>query len=269
MTELAAEKGTGPWGRRWRDLVEARESQLPLRHGANYWDRRARGFAMSVSGQPDPLLEILQPWLQPRRTLIDVGAGTGRHAGPLSEVLDWVTAVEPSVGMRELIPRRDNLTVVGSSWMEAEVAPADLVISSHVLYGVTDPEAFLAKLEAAATERVFVYLRDGQLRQVAEFLFEELTGEARRPMPEFADLWNLLREMGIHADVVFTRYPSGERFENLEHAVEEARLRLGDAWDEDRGRRWLEADLRPEPDGTLYHDAGEMVSGVAHWKPRT
>ena len=45
------------------------------------------------------------------------------------------------------------------------MAPADLVICCHVLYGVSDAPSFIAKLETAATERVFVQLERAKVEQ--------------------------------------------------------------------------------------------------------
>ena len=101
---------------------------------------------------------------------------------------------------------------------------------------------------------------------------EEMAGELGFPrtrMPEFRDLWLVLRQVGIDPDVVMLRYPSRPVYDSLEAAVEEARSALGERWDEGRGRSYLEARLVPEEDGRLAWDAGEMVSGVAHWRPRT
>src|SRR6266700_4987344 len=148
------------WVAHWRALVEAREAQIGRSDEGDWWGRRARRFAFSMRGQPDWFLGFLEPWLRPDRTVIDVGAGTGRHAGPLAERVDWVTAVEPSQAMREHLPTPDNMTVIASEWQDAETAAADLVICVHVLYPVPDVVPFLEKLERSARERVFVVLRD-------------------------------------------------------------------------------------------------------------
>ena len=252
------------WAQHWRALVEAREALGGERHGEEFWNRRARRFALSMRGQQDPLLDFLEPWLSPSRTLIDVGAGIGRHASVLAQRLDWVTAVEPSQAMRDQIPRADNMTVIGSTWQDADPAPADLVICVNVLYPMADVVPFVEKLARHARERVFIVLRDGPHPHPAE----HVPGPTRKRGPILRDCFLLLRQLGILPDVTLFTYPVFFRFESLEAAVEDCRLRLGSGWDEERGRAWLEARLRPEAAGTLVYEGGDVTSGVLHWKPQ-
>jgi hypothetical protein len=169
--------------------------------------------------------------------------------------------------MRELLEPAPNLTVIASGWEDAAAAPADLVICCHVLYGVAEVVPFIEKLEASARERVFVYMRDQPPPLPAEELVAEL-GFARTRMPEFRDLYLVLRQLGVEPDVVMLRYPSRPVYASLEAAVEEARAALGERWDERRGRAFLDSRLVPDGQGRLAWDAGEMVAGVAHWTPR-
>ena len=253
------------WAAHWRRLVEAHEAEGDGGHSEDFWDRRARRFSLSIRGQEDPFAAFLQPWLSPRRTLLDVGAGVGRHTGPLAARLDWVTAVEPSQRMREQIPRADNVTVIGSSWEDAEPAPADLVICVHVLYPIADPVPFIEKLERHARERVFVVLRDSSHPHPAE----QVPGPARAREPRLRDCFLLLRQLGVAPDLAMFTYPVFFRFDSVQEAVEDCRHRLGASWDEPAGRRWLQSRLRPEADGTVVYEGGEVTSGVLHWKPRT
>src|SRR6266571_2261013 len=147
------------WAERWKRIAEDRETHASGHADTGYWDRRSSSYARSTQSRVDDFLKVLEPYLSPRKTLIDVGAGAGRHAIPLAERLEWVTAVEPSEGMRAHMPAIPNLTVVASAWEDAEVAPADLVICCHVLYGVADVVPFIEKLERSARERVFIMLR--------------------------------------------------------------------------------------------------------------
>jgi len=251
------------WAAHWRRLVEARAAP---QDGA-FWDRRAASFAFSMEKQENPLVELLAPFLEPHKTLIDVGAGTGRQAVAMADRLDWVTAVEPSEGMRGQIPSRSNLTVVASTWEEADVAPADFVLMSHVLYFVADIVPFLDKGEAHARERVFVFMRDAPHVLASSRLREELSGEPRPREPWVYDLVSLLRWRGRHPDVVMTRYPVVFRWRDFETAVADVHDQLGEVWQEAAGRAWLEGHLQREPDGTCLYDGGAVTSGVVHWQP--
>src|SRR5215510_2768495 len=68
--------------------------------------------------------------------------------------------VEPSPHMRASLQQIaaeagiDNITVVAKRWDDAEVPPADVVISAHVIYMVEDIQAFVVKLVAHARKQV-------------------------------------------------------------------------------------------------------------------
>ena len=256
------------WAAHWKQLVTARHGQAWQFHDPAFWDKRARGFAAATSGRQDGFLEMLEPWLRPHRTLTDVGAGAGRYAAPLADRLDWVTAVEPSQGMRDLIPEKDNMTVIATDWEHAEPAPADLVICCHVLYGVADAPAFIAKLEAAATERVFIQLRFGQLQTAVDPIWELMTGIRRARQPVFADLWNLLLQLGIEADVTALEYEGHESWQDVAAFEAEYRPALVDLWEEAKAEAWLAENVSREADGKLVYGRGRRSAGVAHWRPR-
>ena len=234
---------------------------------SHYWDRRARSFARSTHTRADEFLEVLKPYLGPRKTLIDVGAGTGRHTSPLAEKLEWVTAVEPSEGMRSHIPPRDNITIVASTWEDAEVATADLVICSHVIYGVAEPVPFLEKMERSARERVFVMMRETDLPHPAAELRRRLVGEAGPRLPRFSELFMLLVQMKVAPDVTYLRYPIVTRYKDMEEALTDCRALFGDGWNEDAARTELERLLGREGEELVY-DGGVALSGVAHWQPQ-
>jgi SAM-dependent methyltransferase len=256
------------WVARWQQIVADRATLASGHADSGYWDRRARSYARSTHARSDEFLQVLEPYLSPQKTLIDVGAGTGRHATPLAERLEWVTAVEPSDGMRSHIPPRDNMTVIASTWEDAEVAPADLVICSHVLYGVADPVAFIDKLQRSARERVFVMMRETELPHPAAVLRKTLAGHAGPRLPRFSELFMLLLQMGIAADVKFIRYPIVTRYSSMDEAMTDSRALFGEGWEEERARAILDEILKKE-DGELVFEGGVALSGVAHWQPQT
>lgn len=254
------------WEARWKEVVENRATLAAGHADPGYWDRRAASFARSTHARADEFLRVLEPYLGPRKTLIDVGAGTGRHATRLADRLEWVTAVEPSEGMRSHIALRDNMTVIASSWEEAEVAPADLVICSHVLYGVADVVPFIAKLNSSARERVFVTMRETDLPHPGAELRKRLIGHAGPRLPRFSELFMLLLQMGIAPDVCYLRYEIATRYSGMEEALADCRALFGEGWDETAARTLLVQILRREGDELIF-DGGVALSGVAHWRP--
>jgi len=253
------------WTAHWRDLVESRVAAIGRSREPDWWARRADSYARGTRAPRDWFLQFLEPWLRPAATLIDVGAGAGRYAGPLAARLDWVTAVEPSQAMRAHIPPAGNVTVIGSTWQDADPAPADLVICVHVLYPIAEAGPFIEKLERAARERVFIVLRDSPHTHPAAVLGR--TAVPREPW--LRDCLLLLRQLGVAPELAMSSYPSTYRFDDLETAVDLCRHQLGEAWDQARGRAWLEANLRPDEDGSMVYDGDPVTAGVLHWTPRT
>jgi SAM-dependent methyltransferase len=262
---ITRESGGIDWAERWLAIVRQRTGST--QPDPTYWDRRAPSYARITRDRKDDFLRVVEPYLSPRKTLIDAGAGAGRHAVALAERLEWVTAVEPSEGMRAQIPPRDNMTVIASTWQDAEVAKADLVICCHVLYGIEEPVPFLAKLQASARDRVFVMLREGPIPHPATRLRERLTGGPGRPVPQFSDLFMLLMQMDIAPDVTFVRYPVVNRYTDMDEALTDCRMLVGSDWDEARARTLLEEMLTKDGDELVF-DSGVALSGIAHWQPR-
>jgi SAM-dependent methyltransferase len=256
------------WVEHWKRVVEDRAGASGSHANIGYWDRRAPTFARSTRSRVDEFLDVVARYASPRKTLIDVGAGAGRHAVPLAEQLEWVTAVEPSEGMRAHIPPRDNMTVIASTWEDAEVASADLVICCHVLYGVGEPVPFITKLDRAARERVFVMMREGPMPHPAATIRARMLGGEGPGVPQFSDLFMLLMQMGIAPDVTFIRYPVFNRYSDIDEALADSRALVGEGWDEACGRAMLE-EMLVRDGGELVFDSGVALSGVAHWRPQS
>jgi SAM-dependent methyltransferase len=268
MRDIKSLRGEVNWVEHWRELVAERTAAEGAHGDTSYWDRRAPTFARSTRDRVDEFLKVVEPYLSPDKTLIDVGAGAGRHALPLAERLEWVTAVEPSEGMRAQIPARDNMTVVASTWEDAAVARADLVICCHVMYGVGEPVSFIAKMDRSARERVFIMLRESPLSHPAAIIRKQMPGEEKRGLPRFSDLFMLLVQMGIAPDVTFLRYPVVQRYADFDEALADSRAFIGQEWDEPAARKILEEILVPDGDDLVF-DGGVTLVGIAHWRPQT
>ena len=147
-------------------MVRVEHEQSDRMRGArptDHWTQYARQFKADPRRTGDVLVERLRSYLRAEDSLLDVGAGGGRLALPLALSCRSVTAVEPSPSMCAVLRETAGesgiaVHVVESEWLDAEVAPADVVLCSHVLYVIQNIQAFVRKLEAQARRQVLVVM---------------------------------------------------------------------------------------------------------------
>ena len=269
---------------RWQQIIERRRTQMDSAYAragivhADYWGRRAKSYraATHAATADDPLIDRVLRVAGAGSSVLDVGAGTGRHTLALAPRVGQATAVEPSDAMLGLL-REDvatqnlhNVQTVQAEWMDADVAPADVVICSHVLYPIGDVVPFIEKLQASAKQRVFVYLRADPVPTDFGY-WKDFHGEPLQDQPTHRDLFNLLVQLGIMADVEIVPTAFHWSFESLEDAANQlagalclrdddqpsrARLRelIRERWDDANGR------VVPPPRPTR--------SAIFSWAPR-
>jgi hypothetical protein len=154
--------------------------------------------------------------------------------------------------------------------MKADVEPADVVISSHVVYPIADVAAFVQRLDAHARQRVFVYLRVDPLATDIG-LWTEFYGVPLQGQPVFADLYPLLMQIGIMADVEIVEHRFTWTFESLDEAVAQVRnalcLREDNAAANDKLRGLLEERLVAWPEGRLGPRIESARSAILSWAP--
>jgi SAM-dependent methyltransferase len=232
---------SGPAATRWQKMVQARLREMErLQPGrgalnAGFWDTRATRFARRMpvsSATGDPLFRRLRQATGRRSTVIDVGAGAGRFTLSLAPHVAGVTAVDPSRGMLEIGRRQagalglENLTFVHARWEDAEVAPADVAFSSYVVTLVPDAARFLAKLDAAATDRAFLYLGAYTADAIMDPLWRHFHGASRKPGPTYLDAVDVLRELGLKPEVEVVEVATRGRFKSVADAAKDYRDQL-------------------------------------------
>lgn len=231
----------GPAAARWRTLVQARMREMErLQPGrgalnAGFWDARAKRFAKrlpvsSVVG--DPLYRRLRQATGRRSKVLDVGAGTGRFALALAPHVASVTAVDASSRMLDVCRREararglGNVGCVPARWEDADVAPADVAFSSYVVTLVPDAARFLAKLDAAATGRAFLYLGAYTADAIMDPLWRHFHGTPRKPGPTYLDALDVLRELGYKPDVEVAEVATRGRYTSVADAAKDYRDQL-------------------------------------------
>ncbi len=223
--------------RKWRQMVETEHAQSEnMRGGApppsDYWRGRANMFRADPRRTEDQLLDRLLEFTWTTDAVIDVGAGGGRLALPLALNCQQVVAVEPSESMVSVLREQagesgiGNVTVVHSTWEDAEVEPGDLVVCAHVVYTVRDIDDFLVKLAAHARNRVAVVVYNAPPQSQIYPLWKQVHGEERLPLPSLPELLEVLDELGIQPTIDHLEARESQGFESIEQALEQLSGRL-------------------------------------------
>ncbi len=273
---------TSPTAELWRQMVDAEHAQserVRERGGApsDSWVPYAGRFRPSLDAA-DPLVERLLREIEPHHDVLDVGAGGGRIALPVSLHCRSVVAVEPSASMgavlREEAERlgRNNVSLVASTWEDAEVELADVAMCVQVLYTVRGVQEFIRKLEAHARERVIVVLGECPPYTQSNPLWPLVHGEPRLELPSHRELMRLLWEMGVNPDLEMLPPQEPRGFESRERALEQTRPRLfvepgGEG--ERRLARALDELLEESGDGRFrIRGAPVFRPALVSWRPR-
>lgn len=267
---------------RWHDIVERRRVQMDNAYEAagrtsgDYWARRAKQYrqALHERSDTDPFFLRVRSACTPETSVLDVGAGTGRHTLALAPHVKRVTAVDPSAAMLGFLKEDaaaqslGNITAIESGWMEADIEPHDIVICSHVLYPIADVVPFVRKLTSHARDRVFVYLRIDSL-PTDMGLWQEFYGEPLQPQPGAHDLFNLLAQIGLMADFEVVRHSFTWTFADMDEAETQVAntlcLRDDDAASRQKLRALLERTLVPHENGRLGPDVASARSAIISW----
>ena len=266
----------------WRQRVAVyREQSHKVRSalgvaGPDRWEPFSSFFKADPRRTDDGEVNRLAQEVTPATTLLDVGAGAGRFALPLALRCKQVTAVEPSPSMgatlRHLAAEAgiENVTLVASPWEEAEVEPADVVLSAHVIYALEDIGAFVMKLAAHARQQVFMptFMRPPRARYAP--FWRLVHGEDRRELPGAAELMQVLWELGIYPNLEMYAPIPFRPFKDWQQALDTLRSRLFVTPDTEPDVRLQQAMrdlLSPTPTGYVIKGILPGRLALISWRP--
>jgi ubiquinone/menaquinone biosynthesis C-methylase UbiE len=224
------------WNEAWKEITLKKHSKVQFGSCVERWSdpERCRKFNRKV--QEDnwkTARERIQAMkITPSSRVLDIGAGPGTLAIPLSEIVRHVTAIEPSAGMlaclHDNMHQRDikNITLVQKKWEDVDPvmdldAPYDIVVASYSL-GVPDLRAALEKMDKVSGKYAYIFWfadmmspRHRHYLEIWPDLFR--VPAAPRHMPNI--IFNMLNQMGIFANVEVTRTEHVTRFSSMEEAI--------------------------------------------------
>ncbi|MDU9375867.1 hypothetical protein McpSp1_04460 [Methanocorpusculaceae archaeon Sp1] len=153
-------------------------------------------------------------------SVLDIGAGPGTLAVPLSRAGCFVTAVEPSKHMRSAMQEYRNIMdapeiqEIPCRWEDVDatdIETYDVVIASLSL-GLDDISASLLKMDAVArnTVHLFWFLSPPSWAEVNAALWPQLHGTEFAFEPRADLLWSCLCQLGIYPNL-FVEHVKKER----------------------------------------------------------
>ncbi len=202
---------------RWADISRCRRFDNAVKSD-NYAGSQERIKAMNITTDS---------------RVLDVGAGPGTLAIPLSRIVKHVTAVEPSPGMITCLKDNisefgiKNIDVIEKMWEDVKnsdlTTPYDIVFASYSL-GVSDLRSALDKLNKVSSRFVYIFWfadMESPWRHNYRDIWEKLFGVSARDGRQPNIIYNLLTQMGIYANVEITKEERCLKFTDLNAAVED------------------------------------------------
>jgi SAM-dependent methyltransferase len=263
---------TTPEETRWTEAWDAAQAQAGAASPpAEPWAAAPR----ERSSADDVFVDWLLPRLLPEDTVIDVGAGTGRHAAAIARRVRAVIAVEPSPPMAAALAARlhregiDNVTHDSTPWPPEALPTASVVTSAHALYGIRQPAGFLRAMNGAATRECVLALRAKRTDTLVEALWHRLHGQPRARGPALAEALGVLRGLGIEPSFQISPEERTLRFGSLPEAVLRLRhrVRLDPSRDSELGAAIFDLLEREPAGGFVWHGPPQLV-GIVSWQPR-
>jgi len=250
----------GPAADAWKQQVESHHEQSIRARGnrpdGDMWSALADNFRDDPRRTKDPVVNLITQWLTPRTTVIDVGGGAGRYALPFALASKHVTVIDPSPSMLKALEDSareasiENVSRVDVSWEDAEVEPHDVAFCANVVYGVTDIEPFLRKLDGVARELVAIVVYMEAPLSTLSPLWKAVHQEERINLPALPELLPVLWEMGIYPNVSMMPPTPPRRVPTMEAALAFA-------------RHMLHVDEGSEKDGRLVEAADRLADVTA------
>jgi len=226
---------------------------------------------LKYSNLPKIALNIILQKTRDCKTFLDVGAGCGTLAIPLSKAGKTVTALDPSKAMIALLDEEikkkklRNVRTINAAWGEVEMKPHDVILCANVPGLLKDSIDFLKQANALAKKAVF--LIEGADPNADKFYYKELYpllfNKPFLPRTDYLKTYTDLHSLGIFANVEVIEYDFDQPFDNMEEAVDFWKEYMGIVTGEhdEKLKIFLEGKLKRYKDGLIarFHKKSAVI----------
>ncbi len=262
------------WARRVRANNAQAERFREASERPDFYASIATSFKADPRRTNEPALDVLRGMVVKGETWLDIGAGGGRYALPLSLAGANVIALDPSPGMLNVLKEASaefdvpGVTTINSRWPTENPPRADVSFISHVSYDIAEIGPFLDAMEAAASRACVAVLLAEAPSSAAAPLWPAVHGESRELLPALPEFLALLLARGKVFSVWLGErepagYPSLESIEGF--ALQQLFVEPGGPG----ATRMREAlpKLATERDGRFFLTDKQVTLGIVSWKP--
>lgn len=205
----------------WQALVwaaseqSARLAALPGAEGEAFWAARAPRFRPGTSESEE--LPYLLSLAREDDDWLDIGAGAGRLAIPLSRVVRRVIALDTSEVMRAGLVEAareagTQVDVLAVRWPEDSdgLPTVGVTLAANMLYSITEPLPFIEAMERHARRICVVALADRLPRAPDPAIWEALHGEPLATLPGATEFATFLGAAGRRFDLATFPAPAAQ-----------------------------------------------------------
>jgi SAM-dependent methyltransferase len=167
---------------------------------------------------------------QPPWSVLDIGCAAGTLAIPMAPGVRRITAMDPSAAMRTLLKERCDRAGIGNirivdgrwedDWDQLGIGMHDVAVASRSLM-VEDLQKAILKLQRHARHKVYISTLVGDGPRDRNII--EAVGRTFRPGPDYSVAFNLLHQMGIFANLRFTRTREEKSYKDVADALNSIR----------------------------------------------
>jgi CTP:molybdopterin cytidylyltransferase MocA len=272
---------------RWAARVRADRDQVDrvreVPDGPDFYAPITSLFRADPNRSDERVLEILASLVVPGETWLDIGAGAGRFALPLSLVTHEVIAIDSSSAMLDALGEQmaaqgvRNIRPIQARWpldpeLVAVVGPmplADVSLMAHVGYDIEDIVRFVDSMELATRRLCVAILMDRTPSSVADVFWPPVHGEERVALPALPEFLELLAARG-HEPTITMLEREPRRFATAGELESFLRRRL---WitpggpHEDHFRAAANELIVETPEGFGLRDQAPIPLGIVTWPP--
>ncbi len=272
----------------WNSMWQAELAGSNWKQGSSkeLWNKRAESFSKSISqaveeedklDKDDYISKMLaRVQVKPEWSVLDIGCGPGTLAIPLAKKAASLTALDLSSEMLKYLKINaeksglSNIRYLNASWQEALASGLpgkhDVVVASRCLMS-GDMKEFISWVRSIAAHAVYVTFPIIHLP--FDWEVYKAIGRNGKRQPPFIYFYNLLYQMGIHANVEILLSRVRVRFSSIEEAISQLQWRTDPFTAEEKARLvdFLEKKFKEQKEtGALTHE-GYSKWALIWWKP--